>query len=57
MGLLDKVRTKSVEDIDLTKEEAEFILLKLRSATYVGEEFETFYKVFQKVGQYIKTIK
>ncbi len=57
MGLLDKVRTKSVEETDLTKEEAEFILLKLRSATYVGEEFETFYKVFQKVGQYIKAIK
>mgnify|MGYP000745632902 CR=1 FL=1 len=53
MGLLDKVRTKSVEETDLTKEEAEFILLKLRSATYVGEEFETFYKRYNYERPYL----
>lgn len=39
----------------LTKEDLEFILLKLRSATYRGEEFETFYSVWMKILTEIET--
>lgn len=56
MGLIDKViPTKKQEG--LTKQESEFILNKLRTATYVGEEFEMFYNIFKKIGQHIKTLE
>ena len=57
MGLLDKVKPKPVEAKGLTEKEAEFILAKLRTATYKGEEFEMFYTVFKKVSEHIKSIK
>lgn len=57
MGLLDKVKPKEKQVQELTKEESEFILAKLRLATYKGEEFEMFYKIFRKIGEHIKTIK
>lgn len=57
MGLLDKVKPSKKEEEGLTKQEAEFILAKLRLATYKGEEFEMFYTIYRKVGQHIKTIK
>lgn len=55
MGLLDRVKAKPAQP--LTKIEAEFILAKLRTATYKGNEFEMFYNIFKKVGQHIKTFK
>lgn len=57
MGLLDKVKPTSKEVEGLTKQESEFILTKLRSATYKGDEFEIFYTVFKKIGEHIKTLK
>ena len=57
MGLIDKVSPKPKKAEGLTKEESEFILAKLRSATYKGEEFEMFYKIFRKIGEHIKTLK
>ena len=33
----------------LTMEELEFILLKLRKAPYIGDEFEIFYKVYRVI--------
>lgn len=57
MGLLDKVKPSSKEVEGLTKEESEFILAKLRLATYKGEEFEMFYTIFRKIGQHINTLK
>lgn len=57
MGLVDKVKPKQKEEEGLTKQEAEFILAKLRLATYKGEEFEMFYTVFRKIGEHIKTLK
>ena len=57
MGLIDKVKAKVQEPEGLTKKESEFILTKLRTATYIGDEFEIFYTVFKKIAQHIKTIK
>ena len=57
MGLMDKVKAKVQEPEGLTKKESEFILTKLRTATYIGDEFEIFYTVFKKIAQHIKTIK
>lgn len=60
MGLLDKVRTpkKSSQDSqELTKRELEFLLAKMRSATYKGDEFETFYNVWVKITDKIDSLK
>jgi len=55
MGLIDKIKPR--KDEGLTKEESEFILAKLRTAQYIGDEFEMFYTIFRKIGQHIKTLK
>ena len=68
MGLIDKISPKpkkaeglSIEEAEfilgLTKTESEFVLAKLRLATYKGEEFEMFYGIFRKIGEHIKSIK
>ena len=53
MGLLDKMNLspKQEEVNGFTAEECRFLLLKLRSATYTGHEFETFYNIWVKVTQ------
>jgi hypothetical protein len=53
MGLIDKIRPqlKQEEVESFTSEELKFLLLKLRSATYTGHEFETFYNIWVKVTQ------
>jgi len=50
MGLIDKVKKDSKKEdiVSLTKQDCEFLLLKLRSAQYTGDEFEQFYTVFKK---------
>lgn len=63
MKFLDKVRTVSQTPVSqaetpttlLSVEELEFVLAKLRSATYKGEEFETFYTVWMKLVTEIET--
>ena len=57
MGLIDKVKPKPKKAEGLTKEESEFILAKLRTATYKGEEFEMFYTIFKKIGQHIRSLE
>ena len=57
MGLIDKIKPKAKTAEGLTREESEFILAKLRTATYKGEEFEMFYNIFKKIGEHIKTLK
>ena len=50
MGLLDKTPLpQKNQEQDLTPQELEFIMKKMRSATYVGDEFELFYTVFVKL--------
>ena len=58
MGLIDKVsKDRATKDVNLSIEECEFILAKLRSAKYTGDEFEQFYIVFKKVTEYIEKQK
>jgi len=57
MGLLEKVKPKGQEDQSLIKKEAEFLLAKLRTATFKGDEFEMFFTVFKKITEHIKTLK
>jgi len=58
MGLIDKVsKDKASKEVNLSIEECEFILTKLRSAKYTGDEFEQFYIVFKKVTEYIEKQK
>lgn len=54
MGLIDKVKKDRKTDSDLTVQDCEFILTKLRSASYKGDEFEQFYIVFKKVTEIIE---
>lgn len=50
MGLLDKAKPKSVgSEVNFTKEELQFLLAKLRTADYKGNEFEKFYHVYTKI--------
>lgn len=58
MGLLDKAPslTKKGDD-NLTPQELEFIMKKMRSATYVGDEFEIFYTVFVKLTKELQQAK
>lgn len=54
MGLLDKTKSKPSSDgVSFTKEELQFLLVKLRSAEYKGTEFEKFYNVYTKIQDQI----
>ena len=59
MGLLDKVipQLKQEEVNSFTVEEYKFLLSKLRSATYTGHEFETFYNVWVKVTKELEKLE
>lgn len=52
MGLLDKISskgTKTENQTGFSKKEIEFLLAKLRTATYKGDEFEAFYNIWVKL--------
>lgn len=54
MGILDKLQSKDIEkskNLELNREELKFILAKLRTADYKGNEFEMFYQVFVKIQE------
>lgn len=58
MSILDKIRSSQVEvPNSFTAEEYKFLLLKLRSATYTGHEFETFYNIWVKVAQELEKLE
>jgi hypothetical protein len=59
MGLLDKInpQPKQEEVNGFTAEECKFLLLKLRSATYTGHEFETFYNVWVKISKELENLE
>lgn len=57
MGLIDKVGNPAKkQDNALTLQELEFIMRKMRGATYTGEEFELFYTVFVKLTKELQEI-
>ena len=53
MGLVNKVQAqpKAPSNTQLTNKEIDFILNKLRSATFLGEEFEQFYNIWVKLTE------
>ena len=59
MGLIDKIRPQQrQEEVEgLTAEELKFLLSKLRTATYTGHEFETFYNIWVKVTQELEKLE
>lgn len=59
MGLLDKMKPSQQEEGSdgFTAEELKFLLLKLRSATYTGHEFETFYNIWVKVSKELEKLE
>ena len=59
MGLIDKIRPQQrQEEVEgLTAEELKFLLSKLRTATYTGHEFETFYNVWVKITQELEKLE
>lgn len=58
MGLLSKGRQEvKQEEPNLTQQELEFLLIKMRSADYKGEEFEMFYKIYLKLAKELETLK
>lgn len=59
MGLLDKITSlpKQGEVDSFTVEEYKFLLSKLRSATYTGHEFETFYNIWVKITKELEKLE
>lgn len=57
MGIISKSRRAKDSADELSKEELEFILLKLRNANYTGHEFEMFYKVWVKLAGKLKKLE
>lgn len=55
MGIINKQKSKALDHLD--RNDVEFILNKLRSAQYTGNEFEHFYKVYTTLTNYLKTFK
>ena len=55
MGIINKQKSKALDDLD--RKDIEFILNKLRSAQYTGNEFEHFYKVYTTLTNFLKTFK
>lgn len=59
MGLIDKIipQPKQEEVESFTAEELKFLLSKLRSATYLGHEFETFYNIWVKISKELEKLE
>ena len=59
MGLIDKIipQQKKQEIEGFTAEEYKFLLSKLRTATYTGHEFETFYNIWVKITRELEKLE
>ncbi|MDA9112010.1 hypothetical protein N9J42_00855 [bacterium] len=49
-----KGETNTPPSNELSKREIEFLLLKMKSAQFIGAEFEQFYAVFSKLTNQLK---
>jgi hypothetical protein len=54
MSIVDKSKKEESSTPDFTKEELEYILHKLRDASYKGYEFEQFFQIYKKLVDKIK---
>lgn len=50
-----ETKSKTKKEVSLKEEEINFIVAKLRKATYTGYEFEQFYDIILKLQDMIKT--
>lgn len=58
MGIIDKGGTNPTpQQLDLTADELKFVLTKLRTATYTGNEFETFYLIWVKLSKALEKLE
>lgn len=59
MGLWEKIQGPQAEanPDSFTAEELKFLLSKLRSATYLGHEFETFYNIWVKISKELEKLE
>ena len=58
MGIIDKGGTDPTpQQLDLTADELKFVLTKLRTATYTGNEFETFYLIWVKLSKALEKLE
>ena len=58
MGIIDKeALNPTPQQLDLTADELKFILTKLRTATYTGNEFETFYLIWVKLSKALEKLE
>ena len=58
MGIIDKgALNPAPQQLDLTADELKFVLTKLRTATYTGNEFETFYLVWVKLSKALEKLE
>lgn len=55
MGILSNQKRKKLSD--LSENDVEFLLTKLREAPYRGHEFEQFYNVWGILANYLKELK
>ena len=49
-----KGKTNTSPSNELSKKEIEFLLLKMKSAQFIGAEFEQFFAVFSKLTNQLK---
>jgi len=58
MGLIDKINPPKPKEVEsFTVEELKFLLTKLRTATYTGHEFETFYNIWVKISNELTNLE
>ena len=55
MGILTKQKLKAIEG--LSKEDLEFVLVKLRASESRGHDFDQFYRVWTLLTNHLKTLK
>lgn len=58
MGLIDRIKPQQkTESEGLSIEELKFLLSKLRTATYTGNEFEMFYNIWVKISKELENLE
>ena len=58
MGIIDKGGINPTpQQLDLTADELKVVLTKLRTATYTGNEFETFYLIWVKLSKALEKLE
>ncbi len=58
MSIMDRIKPQQkTESEGLSIEELKFLLSKLRTATYTGNEFEMFYNIWVKISKELENLE